>query len=382
MNPRTRRAALQAIGAIAIAASVNALAHSYAGLYDWAVHHRLGGWQAMSWPAEIDVFLAVGELALYVAYLDGWPARQRLWPWATALTGLAVSVAGNIGHIQAGPGHTVILADRLTAATSPLAAFTGLSVGLLVVKMTRQPACAPSRGTVPAAPLALAGLPAGPEWSVRDSQLSGTAGETGDDLAGQGSDAPGREPRLLDAASAIYQDAAARGERLSQRMLARQLRGHGHRFPTSTCARSPTASASPKGRQRDQKVVTPRRTAWVSLRPAPSTNTRADGVEEISGIMTRFRHAASLPETLAAGFDAFEAIRQLARDCENRVPALFAAFMTTADAAVDGREAITIAPSLPQPGRAGCRTPRRSLSRPVTGPPAPTPRWPPGVSAS
>ena len=73
MNPRTRRAALYAIGAIAILASANALAHSYAGLYDWAVHHRLTGWQAMSWPAEIDVFLAVGELALYVAYLDGWP---------------------------------------------------------------------------------------------------------------------------------------------------------------------------------------------------------------------------------------------------------------------------------------------------------------------
>jgi hypothetical protein len=138
VNPRTRRAALQAIGAIAIAASVNALAHSYAGLYDWAVHHRLGGWQAMSWPAEIDVFLAVGELALYVAYLDGWPARQRMWPWATALTGLAVSIAGNIGHIQALPGHPVILADRLTAATSPLAAFAGLSVGLLVLKMTRR----------------------------------------------------------------------------------------------------------------------------------------------------------------------------------------------------------------------------------------------------
>ena len=67
MNPRTRRAALYAIGTIAILASVNALAHSYAGLYDWAIHHRLGGWQAMSWPAEIDVFLAVGELALYVA---------------------------------------------------------------------------------------------------------------------------------------------------------------------------------------------------------------------------------------------------------------------------------------------------------------------------
>jgi len=35
-------------------------------------------------------------LALYVAYLDGWSARQRAWPWATALTGLAVSVAGLI----------------------------------------------------------------------------------------------------------------------------------------------------------------------------------------------------------------------------------------------------------------------------------------------
>ena len=98
-----RRVALYAIAGIAILASANALAHSYAGLFDWAAHHRLSGWQAMSWPAEIDVFLAVGELALYVAYLDGWPARQRIWPWATALIGLAVSVAGNIGHIQAEP---------------------------------------------------------------------------------------------------------------------------------------------------------------------------------------------------------------------------------------------------------------------------------------
>ena len=232
MNPRTRRAALYAIGAIAILASANALAHSYAGLYDWAVHHRLGGWQAMSWPAEIDVFLAVGELALYVAYLDGWPARQRMWPWATALTGLAVSVAGNIGHIQALPGHPVVLADRLTAATSPLAAFAGLSIGLLVLKMTRQHANATTRTNMPPAVLALA--PA----RVSDDRFPGAAADSapirrpGDDLDVPG-DGPGTgpEPGLLDAASAIYRDAAARGERLSQRMLARQLRGHGHRFP-------------------------------------------------------------------------------------------------------------------------------------------------------
>src|SRR5258708_23207419 len=95
MSPRTGRAALYAIGAIAILASANALAHSYAGLYQWAVHHRLPGWQAKSSPAEIDVFLAVGELALYAAYLDRWPAPHRLRPRATPPTGLGVRLARN-----------------------------------------------------------------------------------------------------------------------------------------------------------------------------------------------------------------------------------------------------------------------------------------------
>jgi len=235
VNPRTRRAALYAIGAIAILASANALAHSYAGLYDWAVHHRLTGWQAMSWPAEIDVFLAVGELALYVAYLDGWPARQRVWPWATAVTGLAVSVAGNIGHIQAVPGQPVILADRVTAATSPVAAFAGLAIGLLVLRMTRQRTGASAPQTHPGAALMLARLPvaadgvSAPEWG------SATAGRAGVSLdqPGRGGDSSDRGPdlRLLRAAAVICQDAAARGERLSQRGLGRRLREDGHRFP-------------------------------------------------------------------------------------------------------------------------------------------------------
>jgi len=214
MNPRTRKAALYAIAVIAILASANALAHSYAGLYGWAIHHRLTGWQAKSWPAEIDVFLAVGELALYVAYLDAWPARQRIWPWVTALTGLAVSVAGNVGHIQAGPGQPVLLTDRLTAATSPLAAFAGLSVGLLVVKMTR-PHTAQRR---PAAPLMLA-PPTATVLPMRP--VPGTGAPAG----------AGPDPRLLRDATLIFQNASARGQRLSQRTLARELRGHGHHFP-------------------------------------------------------------------------------------------------------------------------------------------------------
>ena len=234
MNPRTRRAALYAIGAIAILASANALAHSYAGLYDWAVHHRLTGWQAMSWPAEIDVFLAVGELALYVAYLDGWPGRQRIWPWATALIGLAVSVAGNIGHVQAVPGQPVIVADRLTAATSPVAAFAGLAIGLLVLKMTREQTGVTVPEMTTGAALVLAPSPAGADavcprerGSVitRADTPSGQAGQPGDGADGR------PDLLLLRAAAGICQDAAARGERLSQRALARQLRQHGHRFP-------------------------------------------------------------------------------------------------------------------------------------------------------
>src|ERR1022692_3090901 len=180
MTSRARRVALYAIAAIAILASANALAHSYAGLYDWAVHHRITGWQAMSWPAEIDVFLAVGELALYVAYLDGWPARQRIWPWATALTGLAVSVAGNVGHIQAGPGQPVILADRLTAPTSPLAALPGLSVWRLVLKMTRKHA-ARSHHTRTLATLVLAPPLAPTTLHVQPAQGASGSADAGPD---------------------------------------------------------------------------------------------------------------------------------------------------------------------------------------------------------
>ncbi len=133
-------------------------------------------------------------------------------------------------------------------------------------------------------------------------------------------------------------------------------------------------------------------------------------VSQAGGIEARLTQAASLPETLAAGFDAFEVIRMTARDWQDRAPGLFAAFMTAADAAVDGREALTIAPSLPQADGArpdtaaasvadqgqaadalaalasGCVTgspvplPRRSCL--VTGPRAGTARRRPGGSAS
>ena len=70
-------------------------------------------------------------------------------------------------------------------------------------------------------------------------------------------------------------------------------------------------------------------------------------MQDTEEISTRLRDAASLPDLLAASFDAFEIIRILARSCDQLAPEKFAALMTTADAAVDGREAVTAVSELP-----------------------------------
>jgi hypothetical protein len=58
------------------------------------------------------------------------------------------------------------------------------------------------------------------------------------------------------------------------------------------------------------------------------------------------RRATSLPDLLAAGFDAFEVIRRLARQSQGKAPDLLAAFMSAATVAADGRDAIASAPAL------------------------------------
>ncbi len=78
-------------------------------------------------------------------------------------------------------------------------------------------------------------------------------------------------------------------------------------------------------------------------------------------IQRRLREVSGVPDTLAVSFDGFEMIRLLARQFRDQVPELFAAFMTTAGAAVDGREAVTAASSLPPPG-AGIAEPRGSAA--------------------
>jgi hypothetical protein len=124
-----RRIALAVITVLVIAASAASFAESYRGLYLWAHHHGLTGIWAAAWPLQVDTFIAVGELALFVALVDQWKPRARASAWAVTLAGLAVSVAGNIGHVTS---HAVTA--RGTAAIPPLAAAAALAVGLGVLK--------------------------------------------------------------------------------------------------------------------------------------------------------------------------------------------------------------------------------------------------------
>jgi hypothetical protein len=70
-------------------------------------------------------------------------------------------------------------------------------------------------------------------------------------------------------------------------------------------------------------------------------------MNDLDAITARVVRAATVPELLDVGFDAFEVIRQVARACEDRAPSLFAAFILAAGAAVEGRNALNDAPSLP-----------------------------------
>jgi hypothetical protein len=126
---RPRLVALALIAILVMSASLVSFAESYRGLYLWAAQHGLSGVWAACWPVQLDVFIAVGELSLFVALADRWAARSRTAAWLVTLAGLAASVAGNVGHVT---GHS--LAVRVTAAVPPLAAASALAVGMGVLK--------------------------------------------------------------------------------------------------------------------------------------------------------------------------------------------------------------------------------------------------------
>jgi Protein of unknown function (DUF2637) len=169
-----RALALAGISVLVGAASLTSFAESYRGLYDWSHEHGLTGLWSAVWPLQVDVFIAVGELALFVALADSWRMRSRAGAWLVTLGGLAVSVAGNVGHV-----HSPLLSDRATAAVPPLAAAAALAVGLGVLKRVvarPEAAHASNAGEVPSTLLAAAEtslratVAAGNPWSVNQLQ--------------------------------------------------------------------------------------------------------------------------------------------------------------------------------------------------------------------
>jgi hypothetical protein len=124
-----RTAALIVISVLVAGSTAVAFGESYRALYLWASMHGVPGGWAMVWPAMVDTFTCVGELALFVALTDRWEARSRVFAWTVTLAGLSVSVAANVGHVTAGS-----FTARATAAVPPVAAAAALAVGLGVLK--------------------------------------------------------------------------------------------------------------------------------------------------------------------------------------------------------------------------------------------------------
>jgi hypothetical protein len=147
----------------------------------------------------------------------------------TAIVGLVVSVAGNVGHVEPLVDEPVTLTDRLTAAASPIAAFAGLMIGLQVLKMSRERRLVGESTSGTAIP---SELTPGPVRQLRTVPATVNS----------------PDPQLEDAAY-IVQTAYANGERVSQRVLAAQLRERGHRFSNAQLRAIATAAREPTDRR-------------------------------------------------------------------------------------------------------------------------------------
>jgi hypothetical protein len=69
--------------------------------------------------------------------------------------------------------------------------------------------------------------------------------------------------------------------------------------------------------------------------------------EDIGALEARLGAAGTVADTLAVAWDIFELVQVVANGCADRDPGLFAAFLFTAAAAAEGRDAAGFAPSMP-----------------------------------
>jgi hypothetical protein len=78
-----------------------------------------------------------------------------------------------------------------------------------------------------------------------------------------------------------------------------------------------------------------------------SKDGRQSGVDEIELIRQHLLDARDMADTLAAGWEVFELVRVLASAAANRAADMYPAFTFARGSAVNGRNAIAFAPSMP-----------------------------------
>lgn len=128
----SRHASLIGITSIILTATSVAFVESYDGLYRFAAGHGLTGFWASAWPLQVDAFIIIGELTIFIGIVDRFNAAGKWLAWLATLGGTIVSVIGNVLHVA--PAHSGDLVWLGTAAVPPVAATAGLMIGLQVLK--------------------------------------------------------------------------------------------------------------------------------------------------------------------------------------------------------------------------------------------------------
>src|SRR6201984_477148 len=121
--------ALAALGVLGVVITVTAFIESYGNLVDYLLLVRMAGCGARIGPLGVDAIVVTGELLLFVSVIRQWELWIKWFAASLIGSGLALSVAMNIGHLRAASWQT-----RLTSALWPVVLAVGLAAGLIALK--------------------------------------------------------------------------------------------------------------------------------------------------------------------------------------------------------------------------------------------------------
>lgn len=119
-----RRYAVMAAYAVVFLAVIASNADSYMDLRSWALAHDMTGIRSWVFPLYVDTFPFMGEVFLFVAMVDRWDWKIKLFPGAVIIAGLALSVGLNVGQVHTTDDWTQFTFS-LPSSASGVALFLG-----------------------------------------------------------------------------------------------------------------------------------------------------------------------------------------------------------------------------------------------------------------